>query len=44
MSMNECQRVVCFALPPTSIADTGFALVDRKLQSRFTNTASIRIR
>ena len=42
MSTNEYQRVVCFALPPTSIA--GFALMVCKLQSIFTNTPHVRIR
>ena len=37
MSMNERQRVVCFALSPTSIAVAGFASTVCKLQSRFTN-------
>ena len=44
MSMNEFRRVVCFALPPTSIVVAGFALAVCKLQSRFTNTVRIRIR
>ena len=44
MSMNEYQRVVCFALPPTSIAIAGFASTVCKLQSRFTNTPGVRIR
>ena len=42
MSMNKCQRVVCFALPPTSIAVAGFASMVCKLQSRFTNTPSLK--
>ena len=37
MSMDEYQRVVCFALSPTSIAVAGFASTVCKLQSRFTN-------
>ena len=44
MSMNEYQRVVCFALPPSSIAVAGFASTVCKLQSRFTNMPSVRIR
>ena len=44
MSMNEYQRVVCFALLPTSIAVAGFASTVCKLQSRVTNTPLIRIR
>ena len=44
MSMNEYQRVVCFALPPTSIAVAGFASTVCKLQSRFTNMPRVRIR
>ena len=44
MSMNEYQRVVCFALPPTSIAVAGFASTVCKLQSRFTNMPCARIR
>ena len=39
MSMNKYQRVVCFALSPTSIAVAGFASAVCKLQSRFTNTS-----
>ena len=44
MSMNEYQRVVCFALPPTSIAVAGLASTVCKLQSRFTNMPRVRIR
>ena len=33
MSMNECQCVVCFAMPQGSIAVAGFALAVCKLQS-----------
>ena len=44
MSMNEYQRVVCFALPLTSIAVAGFASTVCKLQSRFTNMPRVRIR
>ena len=44
MPMNKYQRVVCFALPPTSIAVAGFASKVCKLQSRFTNMPRIRIR
>ena len=44
MSVNEYQRVVCFALPPTSIAVAGFASTVCKLQSRFTNMPRVRIR
>ena len=36
MSMNEYQRVVCFALSRTSIAVAGFTSMVCKLQSRFT--------
>ena len=32
MAMNERRRFVCFALPPASIADVGFALAVCKLQ------------
>ena len=42
--MNEYQRVVCFAMSPTSIDVAGFALMVCKLQSRFTNTPRVRIR
>ena len=41
MSMNEYQCVVCFALPPTSIAVAGFAgfaSMVCKLQLRFTTS------
>ena len=44
MSMNEYQRVVCFALPLTSIAVAGFASMVCKLQSRLTNMPRVRIR
>ena len=44
MSVNEYQRVVCFALSPTSIAVAGFASTVCKLQSRFTNMPRVRIR
>ena len=44
MSMNEYQRVVCFALSPTSIAVAGFVSMVCKWQSRFTNTPRVRIR
>ena len=44
MSMNEYQRVVCFALPPTSIAVAGFTSTVCKLQSKFTNMPRVRIR
>ena len=44
MSMNEYQRIVCFALPPVSITVAGFASTVCKLQSRFTNTPGVRIR
>ena len=44
MSMNEYQRVVYFALPPTSIAVAGFTSMVCKLQSRFTNMPRVRIR
>ena len=43
MSVNENQRVVCFVLPPRSIAVARFASMVCKLQSRFTNTPRVRI-